>query len=301
MAANEAASSHSPPSTALPQLPVSKLRGPSSRFSPSAQSSSPTTSLRTPSRLVKPNPTLNPAFAASSPNLPALQPTAPTPHPVEAQESSSPDKAVRRSVSIANFPEPPKARRHGESKRGSAGSMAGSERGADRDSKSNSLRIKKLKTKASAGSLGQAYRAGAPPSMLNGRGDSQLVPGLVESSGFTGTHSPPHSRSSSAQGSYSTSATTFEEPDEKRISPGESGDRKRGRNSGSNDKETKGNVIVSIRVRPDASGDKTSARDWLVDGRQSLVSFRGREGGDYQYGKVSVQSLLFRLVPAGSS
>ena len=162
--------------------------------------------------------------------------------------------------------------------------MAGSERGADRESRASSLRIKKLKTKASAGSLGQAYAGNGVPSLLNSRGDSKSVPGLRESATGTGNHSPPQSRSSSAQDSYSTSATTFEEPDEKRPLD-ETGDRKRGRDSGSKDKESKGNVIVSVRVRPDAGGDKASAREWLVDGRQSLVAYRGREGGDYYYGE----------------
>ena len=171
--------------------------------------------------------------------------------------------------------------------------MAGSERGTDRDSRANSLRIKKLKTKASTGSLGQAYNGGATPSLLNGKGEAQSVPGLSESVAPAGFHSPAHSRSSSAQGSYSTSATTFEEPEEKRLAGDDTGDRHRGRDSGSREKETKGNVIVSVRVRPDAGGDKTSARDWLVDGRRSLVAYRGREGGDYYYGK-SAQARLSR-------
>lgn len=55
----------------------------------------------------------------------------------------------------------------------------------------------------------------------------------------------------------------------------------------SNSNETKGNVLVSVRVRPDASDgrDLRSEGEWLVDGRESLVTFRGREGGDYYYGQ----------------
>lgn len=51
-------------------------------------------------------------------------------------------------------------------------------------------------------------------------------------------------------------------------------------------KEGKGNVIVSVRVRPDvaANGDNRSEGEWLVDGRRSLISYHGREGGDYYYG-----------------
>ena len=50
--------------------------------------------------------------------------------------------------------------------------------------------------------------------------------------------------------------------------------------------EGKGNVIVSVRVRPDAEGTPKGKADgeWMVDGRRSLVAYKGREGGDYFYG-----------------
>ena len=50
--------------------------------------------------------------------------------------------------------------------------------------------------------------------------------------------------------------------------------------------EGKGNVIVSVRVRPDAEGAPKGKSDgeWMVDGRRSLVAYKGREGGDYYYG-----------------
>jgi centromeric protein E len=51
-------------------------------------------------------------------------------------------------------------------------------------------------------------------------------------------------------------------------------------------KDTKGNVIVSVRVRPDVAtneGNK-SELEWMVDGRRSLISYRGKEGGEYYYG-----------------
>lgn len=91
--------------------------------------------------------------------------------------------------------------------------------------------------------------------------------------------SPVHSRSSSAQGSCSTSATTFEEAED---APSTS-------KVNSKQKESKGNVIVSVRVRPDHSGGETPRNhgEWSVDGRQSLISYRGKEGGDYYYGKCS--------------
>lgn len=45
----------------------------------------------------------------------------------------------------------------------------------------------------------------------------------------------------------------------------------------------KGNVLVSVRVRPDAGGHEPSP-EWMVDGRKSLIAYRGKEGGDYVYG-----------------
>ena len=59
------------------------------------------------------------------------------------------------------------------------------------------------------------------------------------------------------------------------------------RNSGA--KENKGNVIVSVRVRPDAGGgdgSKGADGEWMVDGRRSLISYKGKEGGDYKYDNV---------------
>ena len=53
-------------------------------------------------------------------------------------------------------------------------------------------------------------------------------------------------------------------------------------------KEAKGNVIVSVRVRPDPSAQSNpqAEGEWMVDGRRSLVAYRGKEGGDYHYDNV---------------
>jgi len=52
--------------------------------------------------------------------------------------------------------------------------------------------------------------------------------------------------------------------------------------------EGKGNVLVSVRVRPDAGDAKSKSEgEWMVDGRRSLVAYKGREGGDYYYGMYS--------------
>lgn len=58
-------------------------------------------------------------------------------------------------------------------------------------------------------------------------------------------------------------------------------------------KEAKGNVLVSVRVRPDVGGTgEKSEGEWMVDGRRSLVAYRGRERGDYYYGMLSAFDIV---------
>ena len=215
-------------------------------------------------------------------------------------EGVATDKEVRRSVSIANFPQPPKVRRAGLDRKYSTAThsliseaTAQSKDGAA-DTGIGSLRIKRLKTKALTDGLGQMYSGGPTPTFLNGSGDDNAISSTSEtrvSKDFASLRSPPHSRSSSAQGSYSTSATTFEDTDDKRAKEDGNVNKRDGNkrmNSGPREHEGKGNVIVSVRVRPDAGAEKSSGKDWMVDSRQSLVAYRGREGGEYYYGKPVV-------------
>ena len=300
-----------PPTSGLPQLPVSKLRSPSAALDTSRISSaSPTTpkpALRTPSRVQKPPSSLTGGHATSSPSIPTLRSV--SAHQTPGQEEDA-DREVRRSVSIANFPQPPKIQRRTgvESKYSSAAyyqipdSSRATERRAPQlprgsessDSQSANSRLKRLKSKTSNSAIGQMYSAGPTPTLLNGSGNGKAIRNLHSetrgSNDLASLQSPTHSRSSSAQGSYSTSATTFEEGEERRGRDGIMDEVKieaRKRDSG---KEGKGNVIVSVRIRPDAGEDRASRKDWLVDGRQSLVAYRGREGGDYYFGKY--QGLL---------
>lgn len=110
--------------------------------------------------------------------------------------------------------------------------------------------------------------------------------------------SPPQSRASSANDSYITEGTAFEDVGEE---PQERGRRKSAptidskRDSGG--KDGKGNVLVSVRVRPDAGGGEGKADgEWMVDGRRSLVSYKGKEGGDYNYDNVFPPSSSNALV-----
>lgn len=110
----------------------------------------------------------------------------------------------------------------------------------------------------------------SPPSLLNGGANSVPV-----ENGQLGLLSPPQSRNASPSAN---SATTFEDV----------GDDDRGRADGKGSKDGKGNVIVSVRVRPAAAAkDGKQEMDWEVDNKRSLITYRGREGGDYFYGKVT--------------
>lgn len=119
----------------------------------------------------------------------------------------------------------------------------------------------------------------SPPSLLNGSGESLAV----ENGGHLSLPSPPQSRNSSAQGSYATSVTTFEDvgEDDARSHTGASAMAA----DSATQKDGKGNVIVSVRVRPDvATKDAKQEGEWEVSGKKALIAYRGREGGDYYYG-----------------
>lgn len=139
-----------------------------------------------------------------------------------------------------------------------------------------------------------ASLAGAgSPSLLNGTGDSKLISsgrGLRQTDSLLSIPSPPESRSTSANGSYHTDDTVVEDTGD------DTGGRGRTRRASTSSKakreseggkDMKGNVLVSVRVRPDAASEENKPEgEWMVDGRRSLISYRGREGGDYRYDNV---------------
>ncbi|KAL3477833.1 kinesin family protein [Aspergillus californicus] len=168
---------------------------------------------------------------------------------------SSPDKSLRRTISIAAFPQPPRP----GSRPSTASSMAGQALHSSGSVKS------KRGSRPSVGTTSQ--RSSKTHSLLSAGGDAKSI----SNADLEG--SPSQSRSSSAEGSYSTSATTFEDGDE---TTGAS-------KTNAKVKETKGNVIVSVRVRPNMNGESSSNAEWNVDGRRGLLSYSGKEGGDYYY------------------
>lgn len=288
------------PTSPLPTLSIPKARSSppksgSSRLPPASPSVS-RIAQRTPSRPGKLGNHTNADQAKSTPTVPTIRSIS----NAAAQLPDPPGNTdVRRSVSIASFPQPPKVRSRlattGKTSPSSTwptleSSLRESDDPCVRGILGNGVRVKKLKTKTSSSALSQMYTSSQSPTLLNGTGAGKSIistDGNRISDGINSVTSPGHSRSSSAQGSYSTSATTFEDVDE---------GARRGREvtqvdeaiakASSTSKESKGNVIVSVRVRPDAAGhgDARAEGEWLVDGRRSLISYRGREGGDYYYG-----------------
>ncbi|KAL9944836.1 hypothetical protein ACHAO5_005523 [Verticillium nonalfalfae] len=130
-----------------------------------------------------------------------------------------------------------------------------------------------------------SHLSNGTPSLLNNSGEGKSISSasVRMSDGLISISSPPQSRSSSAQDSYSTSATTYDDPVDGAASKGADASDKR-----SSKLEGKGNVLVSVRVRPDANGsdNNKSEGEWMVDGRKSLVAYRGKDGGDHYYDNV---------------
>ena len=287
-----------PPTSALPLLPIPKIRkslpdSPDGSRSPSISQFQSKLALRTPSQSIKAPASSPPLHTNSTPNVPTLQSPSTNPD----QEASASGKDVRRSVSIASFPQPPKVGRRLATDSKPLSSMPSTSLDSHKraSDSSNSPRIAAgiLKVKKSKPEQPLMYTPSGAPSLLNGSGDGKAIsgaPGARGSDGLTSLFSPSQSRSSSAQGSYSTSATTFEDVDENARRAREDAEVS-GRESkrvSTSSKEVKGNVLVSVRVRPDAAGlgDKSEG-EWMVDGRRSLVAYRGREKGDYYYGTLS--------------
>ncbi|KAI1811629.1 kinesin-domain-containing protein [Poronia punctata] len=244
--------SNDPPTSALPPLPMSKSRKSTGGIaSPTRSLGIPRSGLRAPS-------------GATSPLSPAPSMALPLPKGAGINNAG---RSIRKTVSINSFPQPP-SRTASMPPSPLSGSVTPA-----RKARTPQLATPKV-----------GFQSGGTPSLLNGGGEGKSLlggAGARMSDGLISISSPPQSRSSSAQDSYSTSATTYDDladingssMREKRTSKGSDG---------------KGNVLVSVRVRPDAGGSngRTEGGEWMVDGRKSLVAYRGREGGDYYYDNV---------------
>ncbi|KAK7398715.1 Kinesin-like protein kip2 [Neonectria punicea] len=241
-----------PPNMALPALPVSKTRKSTGNIPnpPTAKSApgTPRSGLRTPSTmsLAPPGPTPSTALAAPKLGLAA----------------NGAGKTIRKSVSINSFPQPPR----GDTR---PNGVPPSPRTARKSKSSNKDSI-------------YSTFSSSTPSFLNGSADGKSITSVRMSDGLISVSSPPQSRSSSAQDSYSTSATTYDDPADGSAQKSDSPTDKASLKG-----DGKGNVLVSVRVRPDAGNNSGHPEgEWMVDGRKSLISYRGKDGGDHFYDNV---------------
>lgn len=71
---------------------------------------------------------------------------------------------------------------------------------------------------------------------------------------------------------------------------GQSSITSRGRQRPSSSHKDRDKVVISVRVRPEkeASDGSISGGEWMVDGRKNLISYKGKEGGEYVMGKFLV-------------
>lgn len=290
-----------PPTTALPPLPSSKPRKSPPILTKASEDSNTTlspTKLRSPSTPLRPSALPAPQHSASTPIVPTLRSAS----SLGKASGSIPEKTVRKTISIASFPQPPKQASI-QTTAASVSSGPVSRRGLSDVSNPGTMGSNRLKRPSRVGTAStvSSYRGSQTPSLLNGDGEGKSIPISPSHRVSDGSNpSPPHSRSSSAQGSCSTSATTFEDTDDVPRRSREDVDEAQDNERNPRGKEAKGNVVVSVRVRPDSSAQESSQADgeWMVDGRRSLVAYRGREGGDYHYGKLVVWSLVFQLLIA---
>ncbi|OBT62898.1 hypothetical protein VE03_07869 [Pseudogymnoascus sp. 23342-1-I1] len=270
--------SYGPPTSALPAIPTTKTRKSTGAIPTFTDSNDltiplPKTGLRSPSGGP---PETGLALPKTLPKLRTLP-----------AGTNSQGKTIRKTISINSFPQPPRGAR--TSSLPPSPLSAGAGAASNRDSGESSSPLTPLgakplrrKPKTSLGPGTQlAYAGSSTPSLLNGSGTTKSIssgPGARGSDGLLSLPSPPHSRSSSAQDTES-AESNYEDG----LDAG------RGRqtsvdlaNGDSKSTEGKGNVIVSVRVRPDAGGDAPGASktdgEWMVDGRRSLVSYKGPAG-----------------------
>ncbi|KAI6785640.1 Kinesin-related protein-like protein [Emericellopsis cladophorae] len=248
--------SNGPPNMALPALPRSKSRKstgniptPSSRSAPGTPSG-----LRAPSTSHLPPPP-SPSPLSGLPQVPKSTST---------QLNPTTPRTVRKTVSINSFPQPP---------RGGNGNVPPSPLGTEKPPRTA------RKSKSSKEGLNHSFNSGTP-SFLNGSGEGKAITSLRMSDGLVSVGSETQSRSSSAQDSYSTSATTYDDPADGPSRPDATAEKRISKPDG------KGNVLVSVRVRPTASGDGNPEGEWMVDGRRSLIAYNGKEGGNHYYDNV---------------
>ncbi|GAM83362.1 hypothetical protein ANO11243_013490 [Dothideomycetidae sp. 11243] len=255
--------------------------------------------LKTPPAAALPAPiiTTTPADDDQDSTTAATSPSSPTSPSAPHRETSRRRRSARRTVSIGSFPQPPRG----------VFSLPSS-------AESTPTLLSTINSPAQSPLLQQTHASGVSPSIRNsGFGDDRekaTHAGLARTSSdgnkvrasmipaTTAAHpSAPDRRPSSAHGSTATDRTQFEDIDpaphsgltlksHSKMPPVDTSSTRslRSTKSSSNMKDNKGNVVVSVRVRP--NGGINTSEDWTVDSRGSSISYKGGEGGDLKYDNV---------------
>ncbi|KAG9750686.1 kinesin-domain-containing protein, partial [Aureobasidium melanogenum] len=279
---------HPPPSIPLPPLPaMTKIRGadpaeeaPSDRERRGADAAAIVVSGDLRARAA----TGIPRSVTSSPSIPTLRTQAsslsPSPSP---SPSRVPTPNLRKAVSIEAFPRPP-----GSGIASPLGPLASS---SPRNSSQSSTSLAPTSHSSSTSRLPLSplqppaglRKPQSKPSLRNLRSKTSTTSLTTaaaravrnsKSESLLSIPSPPGSRSSSAPVSPATPLTPNTLVADSTMSEATHGDK---------DKEAKGNITVSVRVRPDAAADTQPDGEWLVDGRRSLITY---ESGEYRYDNV---------------
>ncbi|THY43517.1 kinesin-domain-containing protein [Aureobasidium pullulans] len=220
-----------------------------------------------------------PRSVTSSPSIPTLRTQASSPSP-SLSPSRVPTPNLRKTVSIEAFPRPP------GSGSGSPLAQLGSPSPRNTPQSSSPLVSNSYSSSSPRPPLSPLQpptglrRPQSKPSLRNLRSKTSTASlsttavsavRTSKSESLLSIPSPPGSRSSSAPVSPATPLTPI--ADETMLEVMNS----------DKDKEAKGNITVSVRVRPDAAADTQPDGEWLVDGRRSLISY---ESGEYRYDNV---------------
>ncbi|KAI4733270.1 kinesin-domain-containing protein [Aureobasidium sp. EXF-12298] len=277
---------HPPPSIPLPPLPaMTKIRGadpaegaPSDRERRGADAAAIVISGDLQARAA----TGIPRSVTSSPSIPTLrtQPSSLSPSP---SPSRVPTPNLRKAVSIEAFPRPP-----GSGIASPLGQLASS---SPRNSSQSSTSLPPNSYSSSTSRLplsplqppAALRKPQSKPSLRNLRSKTSTTSLTTaaasavrnsKSESLLSIPSPPGSRSSSAPVSPATPLTPNTLVADSTMSEATHGDK---------EKEARGNITVSVRVRPDAAADTQPDGEWLVDGRRSLITY---ESGEYRYDNV---------------
>ncbi|CAD0096634.1 unnamed protein product [Aureobasidium mustum] len=281
---------HPPPSIPLPPLPaMTKIRGadpaeeaprPSDKERKRADAAA---AIVVSGDLRARAATAIPRSVTSSPSIPTLRTQASSLSP-SPSSSRVPTPNLRKAVSIEAFPRPPGSG-SGSVIASPIGPLASS---SPRNSSQSSTSLASNVHSSSTSRLPLSplqppsglRKPHSKPSLRNLRSKTSTTSLNTtaasairnsKSESLLSIPSPPGSRSSSAPVSPATPLTPNTLVADSTMSEATNGDK---------DKEAKGNITVSVRVRPDAAADTQPDGEWLVDGRRSLITY---ESGEYRY------------------